>query len=356
MTFKFRPAAEITERHGLFVALVGGTNAGKTFSALRLARGIAGPRGKVAVLDTEGGRTLHLKDAFAFDVDVMSPPHRPERYLDAARTAQEAGYSCLVVDSFSMEWRGVGGVLDWIDEEIDVAVERRRAFADEKGWKFDENREREKVKASSSIRPKMSHKLMVSGLLGLRMPIVFAIRGEEVYDPDAKTTKFKAQCSPSFRFEVTVSFRLASDRKGIIDLSDPEKWKMEGAHAAIFKDGEQLSEQHGEKLAAWAAGGATAAPKEPAPANASPPDAVGAGAPPPPDSAPAPKHFDLPEDLKERARVIVGALRRAKTQKAREDIITAQTKAGVLLKIKNANAEAYDWIIAQATPAEQAAA
>jgi len=74
--FNFRPAASFTDRHGCFVALVGGTNSGKTVSALRLAMGLAG-NDKVAVLDTEGGRTLHLKKQIAFDANVMDPPFRP---------------------------------------------------------------------------------------------------------------------------------------------------------------------------------------------------------------------------------------------------------------------------------------
>lgn len=71
MSYTFRPAVSYSERHGCFVALVGGPSSGKTFSALRLARGIAGKDGKIAVLDTEAGRTLHLKRDFAFDVMVM---------------------------------------------------------------------------------------------------------------------------------------------------------------------------------------------------------------------------------------------------------------------------------------------
>ena len=39
-----------------------------------------------------------------------------------------------------------------------------------------------------------------------------------------------------------MSFRLAADRKGVIDLSEPSAWKMEKAHAEIFHDGEQLSD------------------------------------------------------------------------------------------------------------------
>lgn len=245
-SFHFRPAASFNERHGLFVALVGGTNSGKTYSALRLARGIAGPQGKVAVLDTEGGRTLHLKGDFAFDVMMMDPPHRPERYADAARAAEEAGYDALVIDSFSMEWVGLGGVLDWQAAEID------RMAGDD--WK-----KRERVKMASWIKPKVAHKSMVYSFLQRRMPIIFSIRGEEAVKPGEgpgeKPTKiFKSVCNQAFPFEVTVSFRLASEAKGIIDLSDPKGWKMEGSHRDIFRDGDQLSEQHGAALAAWARG------------------------------------------------------------------------------------------------------
>lgn len=267
MSDDFLPADSITDRHGCFVALVGGTNSGKTFSAMRLARGIAGPEGKIAVLDTEGGRTLHLKQDFAFDVRVLEPPHRPERYLEAARRAQAAGYACLVIDSFTAAWRGVGGVLDWTDEELEVAVERARANAEEKGWNFNEARTRASNKMAASIRPKMAWKLMVSGFLGLRIPIVFSIRGENTLDPDTKKEVFKAQVQRSFLFEVTVSFRLSSDKKGVIDLSDANSWKMEKAHQPIFRNGDLLSEQHGAALAAWARGegAAPAAPPATAP-------------------------------------------------------------------------------------------
>jgi len=252
--FHFRPAEEFTDRHGLFVALVGGTNSGKTFSALRLARGIAGAYGKIAVLDTEGGRTLHLKSSFKFDANVMDAPFRPERFSDAARSAEEAGYDVLLIDSFSMEWVGLGGVLDWQNDEMAAMVERQRANAAAKGWQFDETRAANANKLASWIAPKMAHKAMVYSFLQRRMPIIFAIRGEESIDTDTKKPRFKAVCNSAFPFEVTVSFRLAADRKGVIDLSDPTGWKMEGDHREIFKDGDQLSERHGEMLAAWACG------------------------------------------------------------------------------------------------------
>lgn len=304
MSFTFRPAVSYSERHGCFVALVGGPNSGKTFSALRLARGIAGPKGKIAVLDTEAGRTLHLKRDFEFDVMVMDPPHRPERYAEAARAAEDAGYAVLVIDSFSQEWSGVGGVLEWQASELD------RMAGDDAG-------KRERVKGAAWIRPKSSHKLMVSSLLQRRIVIIFAIRGETTFKPPNEKL-FKPVCNGQFLFEVTVSFRLAAEKKGFIDLSDPTSHKMEGAHRDIFRDGEQLAEKHGEALAAWARGGGS-----------------------------QPTKLDLPADLREHARAITIALRSADDQADIDRILSAQ--ADTMQKIKAANDQAYDRLIREAT-------
>lgn len=263
MTFNFRPAKTFTDRHGLFVSLTGGTNSGKTFSALRLARGIAGPKGKIAVIDTEGGRTLHLKEQFEFDAHLMDPPFRPHLFAEAAKAAEDAGYDALLIDSFSMEWVGIGGVLDWQTEELDAMVERAKQRNDRRS----EYQIREAGKMAAWIKPKGEHKAMVYSFLQRRIPIIFAIRGEETVKPgengEKPTKLFKSVCSQTFPYEVTVSFRLAADRKGYVDLSDPKSWKMEEAHQAIFHDGDRIGEEHGAALAAWACGGAETAPKKP---------------------------------------------------------------------------------------------
>jgi hypothetical protein len=252
VSYSFRPAASFTERHGLFVAVAGGTNSGKSFSALRLARGIAGPKGRIAAIDTEGGRILHLKQHFDFDVLMLEPPHHPARYAEAAKGAEDAGFDVVVIDSFSMEWVGIGGVLDWQAAE------------------FERMGSREAVKLASWIKPKMAHKAMVYSLLQRRIPVVFSLRAEEKAKKDGNNVKseWAPICNKAFPFEITVSFMLMQDRQGVIDLRLPHK--LEGDHRPMFRDGDQLSEAHGAALAAWARGEGAAAGPGPAPDPAGP--------------------------------------------------------------------------------------
>lgn len=248
----FMPASQVTERHACVIALEAPPNAGKTWSGCRLAKGMADAQGKrFAVADTEGGRTLHLRKHFDFDVTMIGPPHTPEVYLKAAQAAQAAGYGALLIDSFSNVWRGIGGVLHWADEELETYVERQKGYAQQYNRAFDEGKARNAGKQSSLIRPKTAFKFMMAGLLDLRMPIILSIRGEVAYDAENKKELFKTHMQKNIGFDVTCRFRLMPDRKGFIDITDSEKFKMEGDHAAIFRNGEQLSEKHGAALEAW---------------------------------------------------------------------------------------------------------
>jgi len=251
-TIAFTPASQVTERHACVIALEAPPNAGKTWSGCRLAKGMADAQGKrFAVADTEGGRTLHLRKHFDFDVTMIGPPHTPEVYLKAAQAAQAAGYGALLIDSFSNVWRGIGGVLHWADEELETYVERQKGYAQQYNRAFDEGKARNAGKQSSLIRPKTAFKFMMAGLLDLRMPIILSIRGEVAYDAENKKELFKTHMQKNIGFDVTCRFRLMPDRKGFIDITDSEKFKMEGDHAAIFRNGEQLSEKHGAALEAW---------------------------------------------------------------------------------------------------------
>lgn len=78
---------------------------GKTYSALRLATGMARKCGsRVAAIDTENGRIKYYANEFDFDDMQLDDPYSPEKYIDAIDEAVRAGYKVLIVDSTSHEW------------------------------------------------------------------------------------------------------------------------------------------------------------------------------------------------------------------------------------------------------------
>jgi hypothetical protein len=75
MTITFRPA--VREGVPLLLGLAGGTGSGKTWSAMVLAKGLAGDK-PFAVVDTENGRAKHYADDFRFDVTDLHAPCVPK--------------------------------------------------------------------------------------------------------------------------------------------------------------------------------------------------------------------------------------------------------------------------------------
>jgi hypothetical protein len=98
----------------LRLALTGPSGSGKTYSALMLAKGLGG---KTAVIDTERGSASLYSDKFEFDTLDLSPPYSPERFIEAIRAAEDAGYENLIIDSATHEWSGTGGCLE-INEDL----------------------------------------------------------------------------------------------------------------------------------------------------------------------------------------------------------------------------------------------
>ena len=93
----------------LKLAVTGPTGSGKTFSALRLAKGLGG---KIAVIDTENGSASLYSEQFEFDVLDLKPPFTVEKYIEAINGAEKAGYNTIVIDSLTHAWSGEGGLLE----------------------------------------------------------------------------------------------------------------------------------------------------------------------------------------------------------------------------------------------------
>lgn len=77
MSIQFKKA--IRENVGLLIGLAGGTGSGKTYSAMRLASGIAGDK-PFAVIDTEAGRAKHYADFLTLTI-VICTHHLDQRLI-----------------------------------------------------------------------------------------------------------------------------------------------------------------------------------------------------------------------------------------------------------------------------------
>lgn len=80
------------------------SGAGKTYSALRMAKGLCGDWSKVAVIDTENGSASLYSDLGEFNVIDLTPPFRPEKYIEAINACVDAGMEVIIIDSSTHEW------------------------------------------------------------------------------------------------------------------------------------------------------------------------------------------------------------------------------------------------------------
>jgi hypothetical protein len=275
MSFVFRPAQR--EAVGLVLGFTGPSGGGKSYTALRVASGLAGER-RFAAIDTEAGRLKHYADRFAFDHGDLTAPFSPEHYLEAIIAAEAAGYPVILVDSMSHEHAGDGGLLDMQEAEL-----TRMAGQD---WQ-----KREACKMAAWVRPKQAHKKMVSRLLQLRAHLILTFRAEQKVDvvrvdgrmqvvPKKLLSGFSdwiPVCEKNILYELTASFLLTPDKPGI-----PQPIKLQEQHRAFFPLDQPISEESGRRLGEWAKGGTLSRPATGAPTPSAPvsePGAAAGGAP-----------------------------------------------------------------------------
>lgn len=250
MTVTFQPAKR--QAIPLLLGVAGGTGSGKTMSALLLARGIAQGQ-PFAFVDTENGRGLHYADMFPeMQHGRLDAPFRPERFTAAIGDGSKhladvpRNKRVVVVDSFSHEWAGDGGCLDWKDE-LAGGSDAKAAAA----W--------------AKVKP--AHKRMMTQLLALEAHVILCLRAEEKMDivkQDGKIAFVPKRTLPggsldgwvpitekNVMYECTASFLLAADAPGV-----PRPMKLQEQHRPMVPLDRPLNEQVGSALAAWAAGSA----------------------------------------------------------------------------------------------------
>jgi hypothetical protein len=222
----------------LLIQAFGGPRSGKTYTALQLARGIAGPKGKIGVLDTESGRARLYSDKVpgGFAVGELSPPFTPDRYRQAIEQFVEFGADVLVIDSFSHVWNGPGGVLELADQQ-------------EAGGKKG---------LQKWLKPKVEYRKLVGFLLSTRIHIIFCSRGKQPVVEQTNNGRKEFVTLPwepvqdkHLKYEMTIVLPMILD--GTFETA-PDRLKCPGDLKHLFT-GQPLTSEVGAEIAKWVAGG-----------------------------------------------------------------------------------------------------
>jgi hypothetical protein len=221
----------------LLVQVFGGPQCGKTMSALLLARGIAGPSGKVGCLDTESGRAKFFADKIPggfFHAD-LSPPFTADRYRQAIEEFVKFGTDVLVIDSFSHVWNGPGGVL----EQADTGEANGKKGLQK--W----------------LRPKVEYRKLIGFLLSTRIHIIFCSRGKQPVEERTVNGKKEFVTLPwepiqdkMLKFEMTVVLPMIMN--GSFE-TDPNRLKTPGDIKHLFT-GQPITVETGKMIADWVGG------------------------------------------------------------------------------------------------------
>lgn len=246
---KFEKA--VRKKAKLRLALTGPSGSGKTLSALLLAKGIGA---SIAVLDSErdsaslyaepislpGGVVIEPPE---FDSLSLGAPYTPERYIEAIRAAEQAGYGTLIIDSITHEWSGVGGCLELVDE---IA----RAKYKGNSWS-----------AWNDVTPR--HRALLDAILQSPMHIIVTLRSKtETAQQEGQNGRktvvklgMKAEQRDGFEYEMTVVLDLTHDGHFAIATKDRTGLMM-------GRDPFVIDESVGTSLLAWLESGAFVPPHQ----------------------------------------------------------------------------------------------
>lgn len=213
------------------VAMIGPSGAGKTYSALRMARGLTN-NGRVGVLDSENNSASLYSDKFEgwqYMVLPIAPPYTARKYLDAISLAVREGLDCLIIDSLTHAWAGEGGLLQQKE-----ALDSRAGSNSYANWQ-----QITKV-----------HEAMKSQILYSPIHIITTMRSKQEYvleqNSHGKSVPKKVGLKPIQRddleYEFTVVFDIGMDHQFIVSKDRTDLF--DGMVAKI-------TEQTGADVRAW---------------------------------------------------------------------------------------------------------
>jgi hypothetical protein len=263
MSFEIKPST----RQGIIplFCLWGGTGSGKTRSSIMLARGMAGPTGRVTIIDTEAKRSGYYSDSIPGGYNRLDfdPPFTPERYVEALDVAEGAS-DVVVIDSASHAWFGPDGVLDLHEQALDKMTKGSN------DWQ-----QRERLNWPAWREPKMRFKHLTAKLLGFKTPLIVCFRGElkskmakndKGYNVVVTDTTTSPVFDSRFIFESHIAIECfqKDGRGGYIRFPMPyAKTSHQDMRALLPNDDEQLTIEHGAALVKWCSSPSCSKPAAP---------------------------------------------------------------------------------------------
>jgi hypothetical protein len=178
--------------------------AGKTFSALKMAKGLIGDWSKIAVIDTENGSASLYSHLGPFLTIDLQAPFSPERYIEAIDMCVNAGMECIILDSSTHEWSGPGGCIE-INEKLAQSVFKGNTWS---AW--------------SKTTPR--HDAFIQKVLQCPVHIITCTRSkmETVLTEDKKVKKvgMKDIQREGWEYELTISLNIDRDTHTAIASKD----------------------------------------------------------------------------------------------------------------------------------------
>ncbi len=242
----------------LLIGLMGPSGSGKTFSALRLASGVQQVSGgDIYMVDTEARRGLHYADKFKFRHLEFGAPFGSLDYLSAIEHCVKKGAGVVIVDSFSHEHEGPGGVLEQHSAELDRMAGQDYA-------------KRDRMNLIAWAGPKAARRKLINGLMQMNCNFISCFRAKEKAKPvkkDGKTVIENQGWMPiagdEFIYEQTINCLLLPSSNGVPTWRSDEPgeramMKLPEQFKDFFGDGKPLSEDLGRRMAEWARGGTPA--------------------------------------------------------------------------------------------------
>lgn len=126
MTFKRATQRNLRVR----ILIDGVSGSGKTTGALGIATGLAGPDGRIGVIDTQNRQSRRYASHYKFGVADLWGDFSPEAYIAEIDAAMEQKIDVLVIDSASHEWEAILSAVDQNATGWKSATPRHRAFCE----------------------------------------------------------------------------------------------------------------------------------------------------------------------------------------------------------------------------------